>query len=73
MPDPARAALENALGAERLVQQVELAPYTTFRIGGAADLFYEARTVEELVRAITVVRGLRRSVLPFSDGEQISW
>ena len=56
LPDPARAALENALGAERLIRQVELAPYTTFRIGGAADLFYEARTVEELVRAITVVR-----------------
>ncbi len=57
LPDPAAcAALEHALGAERLLRQVELAPYTTFQIGGAADLFYEARTVEELVRAITAVR-----------------
>ncbi len=57
LPDPAAcAALEHALGAERLLRQVELAPYTTFRIGGAADLFYEARTVEELVRAIATVR-----------------
>lgn len=64
--DPDYAALEDALGTERLLRQVELAPYTTFRIGGAADLFYEARTVEELVRAIAAVRA--RSVPYFLLG-----
>lgn len=56
--DRALAALERALGAERLARQVELAPCTTFRIGGAADLFYEARTEEELVRAIRAARDI---------------
>ena len=55
-PDQLHAALEQTLGAERLARRVELAPYTTFRIGGAADLFYEARTGEELAQAIRAAR-----------------
>lgn len=35
-------------------QNVILAPYTTFKIGGAADYFFEARTKEELIQAIEV-------------------
>ncbi|QXD14152.1 UDP-N-acetylmuramate dehydrogenase [Rhodocaloribacter litoris] len=52
------SALADALGPERLRCGVPLAPYTTFRIGGPADLFFEARTPEELARAITVARQL---------------
>ncbi len=33
-----------------------LAPYTTFRIGGPADLFYHARTPDQLVKAVSVAR-----------------
>ncbi len=32
-------------------KNVPLAPYTTLKIGGPADLFYDARTVDELVLA----------------------
>jgi UDP-N-acetylmuramate dehydrogenase len=39
-----------------------LAPYTTFRIGGPADLFYEARTADELAAAI---RAAREHGVPF--------
>jgi UDP-N-acetylmuramate dehydrogenase len=52
------AALEAELGAERVERAVPLAPLTTFRIGGPADLFYRARTADELVRAIEVARAL---------------
>lgn len=37
-------------------RDVPLAPLTTFRIGGPADLFYRARTSEELCHALGVAR-----------------
>lgn len=36
-----------------------LAPYTTFKIGGPADLFYEARDADELALAILIARDLQ--------------
>ena len=48
--------LRGALGADRVRAGEILAPYTTFRIGGPADLFYEARTAEELAAAILAAR-----------------
>jgi UDP-N-acetylmuramate dehydrogenase len=56
-PEPeVLAALEDELGAERLERNVPLAPFTTFRIGGPADLFYRAKTADELARAVQVAR-----------------
>ena len=46
-------ALAARLGPSRLLRDVPLAPFTTFRIGGPADLFLRARTPEELVGAVT--------------------
>lgn len=37
-------------------RDVALAPYTTFRIGGPADLFFEASSAEELARAVLAAR-----------------
>ena len=48
--------LERRLGAARLERDVPLAPMTTFRIGGPADLLYRARTPAELAEAVTVAR-----------------
>ena len=42
--------LARRLGQDRIERDVPLAPYTTFRIGGPADLFYRARTPDELAR-----------------------
>jgi UDP-N-acetylmuramate dehydrogenase len=44
------------LGADRVRAGEILAPYTTFRIGGPADLFYQARTADELAAAILAAR-----------------
>lgn len=49
-------ALEARLGPERILRRVTLAPYTTFRIGGPADLFVQAHTPAELVEAVTAAR-----------------
>jgi UDP-N-acetylmuramate dehydrogenase len=51
-------ALEARLGRGRFERGVPLAPLTTFRIGGPADLMYRARTADELVGAVTTAREL---------------
>lgn len=54
--DRLHARLAELLDADRLREDERLAPYTTFQIGGPADLFVEARTADELVRVVTVAR-----------------
>jgi len=52
------AALQRSLGADRVQRDVVLGPYTTFKIGGPADWFFEATTADELARAVTLARSL---------------
>jgi len=54
--------LENRLGADRLERDVPLYPYTTFKIGGPADLLYRARTPRELADVVLAARELE---IPF--------
>jgi UDP-N-acetylmuramate dehydrogenase len=51
-------ALRRALGPDRVRTAVPLAPFTTFRIGGPADLFVEPETPDELARAVLAAREL---------------
>ena len=50
------AAARGKLDATRLKRHEPLAPYTTFRIGGPADLMYDATTADDLANAILVAR-----------------
>ncbi len=52
-------------------ENVPLAPFTTFKIGGLADLFYEARTVEYLVGAVIKARGMKVPVTILGGGSNI--
>ncbi|NUQ21749.1 MAG: UDP-N-acetylmuramate dehydrogenase [Gemmatimonadaceae bacterium] len=52
-------ALEARLPAGRAKRDVPLGPYTTFRIGGPADLFFEATSADELASAIVAARELQ--------------
>jgi UDP-N-acetylmuramate dehydrogenase len=54
--------LEERLGAGRIERDVPLAQYTTFRIGGPADLFFRARTPDELALALLTAKELE---IPF--------
>jgi UDP-N-acetylmuramate dehydrogenase len=54
--EPARDALARHLDPARLESNVPLAPFTTFRIGGPADVFFRARTPEELATAVQAAR-----------------
>jgi UDP-N-acetylmuramate dehydrogenase len=48
--------LGRVLDRSRLRAGVRLAPYTTFRVGGPADYFYEATSADDLALAITHAR-----------------
>lgn len=59
MPNPVDLpanALAARLGEDRVERGVLLGPYTTFKIGGPADLFYRARTEDELAQAVLAAR-----------------
>ena len=71
LPSPTSApaipatALENvaaALAGDRLARNVPLAPFTTFKIGGPADLLYEADSADALADAIVTAR---RAEVPY--------
>lgn len=52
-------------------EQELLARYTTFKIGGPADLFYEAKTTAELETAIVYVRKLNVPLFIMGGGTNI--
>jgi UDP-N-acetylmuramate dehydrogenase len=52
------AALERRLHALQPRRDVELAPYTTFKIGGPADLFCEPASADDLALAVSSAREL---------------
>jgi UDP-N-acetylmuramate dehydrogenase len=51
-------ALAARLDPARLTRDEPLAPYTTFRIGGPADLLYHADSADDLALAVTAARAL---------------
>jgi UDP-N-acetylmuramate dehydrogenase len=50
--------LASVLEREHLRTSVPLAPYTTFRIGGPADVLYDATSAEALATAVATARAL---------------
>jgi UDP-N-acetylmuramate dehydrogenase len=49
--------LATRLDASRTRRNEPLAPYTTFKIGGPADLFFEATSADALANAVLAARG----------------
>ncbi len=50
------AAASGRLAAERLRRDQVLAPYTTFRIGGPADVLYDATSADDLANVVLLAR-----------------
>ena len=65
------AELENRLGAHRVERDVPLSQYATFRIGGPADLFYRARTPDDLANALLAARELEVPFFLLGTGANI--
>jgi UDP-N-acetylmuramate dehydrogenase len=57
--------LEQQFGADRVRRNVPLAPMTTFKVGGPADVFIETHSEEELVDALKIAHanGARVTIL----------
>ena len=47
---------KSSLVAERLRTNVPLAPFTTFKVGGPADMLYDATAADDLANAVTAAR-----------------
>lgn len=64
MPDyfEEKKALEGELGIHRVDENIPLAGLTTFKIGGPADLYFEAENADELAAS---VQAARRIGIPF--------
>ena len=56
---------------DRLKEHEPLARYTTFKIGGPADYFFEAKTTDELVAAVTLARTLSIPMFILGGGSNI--
>jgi len=66
-----KAALESRLGAGRIEVDLPLARFTTFRIGGPADLLFRARSARDLVAAVTAAKELQIPIFLLGKGANI--
>ena len=70
MSEDGLARLQQKLG-ERVQRHVPLAPRTTFRIGGPADLLAEAKTIPELVEFVRLARECHVPLFLLGNGSNI--
>ena len=64
-------AMRAAFDADRLRSDVALAPFTTFRVGGAAEWLLETRSSDELVTALKVARDANVPVTILGGGSNV--
>jgi UDP-N-acetylmuramate dehydrogenase len=65
------AAMRGAFDADRLRSNVPLAPFTTFRVGGAAEWLLETRSSDELLMALTLARDASVPVTILGGGSNV--
>ncbi len=66
-----RAELARLFGEHRTGCAVSLSAFTTFRVGGPAEWFIEARSTDEIVRALTVARAHDVAVTLLGGGSNV--
>ena len=59
LPEAARKQFEAHFAPDRIKHQVHLAPFTTFEIGGPADVYLEVYTADELATALQLARTMQ--------------
>jgi len=60
-----------AFGAERIKIDAPLAPLTTFKVGGPADLLFEPITADETLRALAIARAAGVPVTMLGGGSNV--
>ena len=58
-------------GSERVGTEVPLAAYTTFKVGGPAEWFLEARSADEIVDALRLAQASRVNVTLLGGGSNV--
>ena len=58
-------------GAERVRRDVPLAPFTTFKVGGPADLFLETASSDEIVEALKIAHAAKIPVTLLGGGSNV--
>jgi UDP-N-acetylmuramate dehydrogenase len=66
-----RTALVETLGEERVGSNVTLAPFTTFKVGGPADLVVEPRSSEETVDVLRLAAARQVPVTILGGGSNV--
>ena len=65
------AALEKAFGADRVKRDALLAPLTTFKVGGPADILLETHRTDELVQAVKLAHASGVKVTMLGGGSNV--
>lgn len=65
------AALTAAFGADRVRVDAPLAPLTTFKVGGPADVLFEPATSDEILRALSIARAAGQPVTMLGGGSNV--
>lgn len=65
------ARLESRVGKDRVRRDVPLSSYTTFRVGGPADWFFEPRSSDEMVAALEIARESLVAVTILGGGSNV--
>jgi UDP-N-acetylmuramate dehydrogenase len=65
------AALDQAFGPDRVRRNAPLAPLTTFKVGGPADLLIETHTSDEIVRAVALAHDAGVAVTILGGGSNV--
>src|SRR5439155_15215215 len=63
--------MQRAFGADRVRRDVPLGPFTTFRVGGPADWFFESRTSDEIVTALGLAAAADVPVTMLGGGSNV--
>ena len=63
--------LEQQFGADRVRRNVPLAPMTTFKVGGPADVFIETHSEEEIVEALKIAHATGAKVTILGGGSNV--
>jgi len=65
------AALEKAFGADRVKRGEPLAPFTTFKVGGPADILLETQSSDEIVQASKLAHAAAVKVTMLGGGSNV--
>ena len=63
--------MRSAFGADRVRANEPLAPWTTFKVGGPAEWYFEARSSDEVVTAIRIARQHDMAITMLGGGSNV--